>query len=160
MKNDAQVEKEIIFYRASGPYGFLSNLYRREVAFEGRMFRCAEEAYQYGKPLETEVAEWLISAPKPHLCALAAHSLPSFDIRPDWNAVKVDRMRAVLKAKFTQHDDLKKMLLDTENAILIEGSNTDSFWGIGRKRNGKNMLGILLMELREELRNPTLCRPL
>ncbi len=142
----------IKFYRSSGEYGFMSNLFKREIEFEGRRFRCSEDAYQFGKPKDREVAEWIISAPKPHLCASAAHGLLGFDIRPDWNDIKVDRMKAVLRAKFMQHDDLKEKLLATRDNILIEESSTDSFWGIGKNGKGKNMLGELLMMLRTELK--------
>ncbi len=65
---------EIRFYRATGEFGFLSNLYKSEIEIDNKMFRSAEDAYQYFKPIKLEVAEWLISAPKPHLCAMAAHS--------------------------------------------------------------------------------------
>lgn len=152
---NATPQKVILFYRSSGDYGYLSNLYKRDVRFENRTFRSSEDAYQFGKPLDGMVAEWIIAAPKPHLCAMAAHGLLAFDIRPDWQAIKVDRMRDVLRAKFSQHEDLKQNLIDTGNAVLIEDSNTDAFWGIGKKRNGKNMLGILLMQVREELNNAT-----
>ena len=60
-------------------------------------------------------------------------------------------MKSVLFAKFTQHEDLKAILLSTGNALLIEASKTDAFWGIGEKGNGKNMLGRLLMQVRDEL---------
>jgi ribA/ribD-fused uncharacterized protein len=144
--------KRIAFYRATGPFGFLSNLYPRRVVFEGKEFACAETAYQFGKPKDRAVAEWLIAAPKPHLCAVAAHALLAFDIRKGWKDVKVDRMQAVIRAKFTQHEDLKKALLGTEDAILIEDSRTDTFWGTGSKKVGQNMLGRLLMEVREEMK--------
>lgn len=144
---------EIRFYRASGEYGFLSNLFLREIQFEGRKFKCSEEAYQYGKPKDKAVAEWLVSAPKPHLCALAAHNLFLWDIVPDWKEIKVGRMHLVLRAKFSQHEDLKEKLLATGSTVIIEDSKTDKFWGIGKKENGKNMLGNLLMMVRGELRN-------
>jgi hypothetical protein len=145
--------REIRFYRSTGEYGFLSNLFKRQIVFEGREFSCSEEAYQYGKPKDKAVAEWLVKAPKPHLCAAAAHSLFVFDIKEDWNDVKVDRMRQVLRAKFSQHKDLADKLRATGDAILIEESNIDAFWGIGKKGNGKNMLGVLLMELRTGLKD-------
>ncbi len=144
--------KIIMFYRSSGDCGYLSNLYKRDVMFENRTFRSSEDAYQFGKPLDCMTAEWLISAPKPHLCAMAAHGLMAFDIRPDWQGIKVDRMRDVLRAKFNQHEDLKQKLLETGDAILVEDSKTDRFWGVGKKMNGKNMLGVLLMEIRDKLR--------
>jgi ribA/ribD-fused uncharacterized protein len=143
---------EIRFYRSTGEYGFLSNLFKRPVNFEGRDFSCSEEAYQYGKPRDKAVAEWIVKAPKPHLCAAAAHSLFVFDVREDWNDTKVERMRQVLKAKFDQHRDLAEKLVATGDAALIEESNMDAFWGIGKKGNGKNMLGVLLMEIRKELK--------
>lgn len=143
---------EIRFYKAAGAYGFLSNLSPAPIRFEGKTFRSSEDAYQYGKPRDRAVAEWLISAPKPHLTALAAHALLRYDVRPDWNAMKVQRMREVLRAKFTQHADLAQKLIETGSADLIEDSKTDAFWGVGKRGNGKNMLGALLMELRRQLR--------
>lgn len=143
---------EIEFYRSVGEYGFLSNLYKREMIFSGTIFRSSEDAYQFGKPKKKEVARWLVTAPTPHLCAIAAHSLLPWDVRPNWNDVKVERMKIVLRAKFTQHPDLKEKLLATGDAKLIEKSKTDAFWGTGKKGTGKNMLGVLLMDLREELK--------
>lgn len=138
----------IKFYRATGQYGFMSNLYRCEIAIDGKVFRSSEDAYQYGKPKDVAVAEWLISAPKPHLCAIAAHALLYWDIRPDWKTLKLGRMRAVLKAKFDQNIELKGKLMATGETEIIEDSKTDAFWGIGKKGTGKNMLGKMLMDLR------------
>ena len=142
---------DIRFYRATGEYGFLSNLYRYSFEFEGRMWRSAEDAYQFGKPRDPAVAEWLITAPKPHLCAAAAHALFAFDIYPDWQTKKVTRMAKVIDAKFTS-DVLAEKLLFTGDRMLIEESKTDAFWGTGKKGNGRNMLGILLMATRDQLR--------
>lgn len=142
----------IRFYRASGPYGFLSNLHKVPVTVEGRTFPCAEYAYQFLKPIAPEVAEWLMAAPSPSLCAQAAHALFGWQIRSDWAAVKVERMRAVLHAKFAQSATLREWLLFTGDAELIEESTMDAFWGVGKSGKGKNMLGRLLMDLREELK--------
>lgn len=147
-----QQSNEIRFYRASGNYGFLSNLYRCTIDFEHKQFRSSEDAYQYGKPKDLAVAEWLISAPLPRLCAMAAHALLSYDIKPNWNTIKMDRMRRVLLAKFSNHSELTEKLLATGEAKLIEESKTDAFWGIGKRGTGKNMLGFILMEIRSELR--------
>lgn len=146
------VKEEIRFYRAVGEYGYLSNLHRCTVVYEGKIFDCSEAAYQYGKPKDRAVAEWLINAPKPHLCSAAAHALLGFDIRSDWNDIKVERMRGVLRSKFSQNLSLNLKLLSTGDAAIVEASKTDAFWGIGKKGDGKNMLGVLLMELRGELR--------
>jgi ribA/ribD-fused uncharacterized protein len=153
-------EKEIQFYRANEkPYGAFSNLYRCTVMFEGQEFPTAEHAYQAGKASKKNVREWILSAPTPSLVAMAAHGLYTWDIVPNWSRIKFDRMRAVLKAKFTQHEDLRTLLLSTGDNRLVEAGRTNNavnrLWG---EVNGKgtNMLGVLLMEVRNELRNPTL----
>ena len=145
------MSKEIHFYRATGPYGFLSNLYPCPVDFEGRRFRSAEDAYQYGKPCDPAIAAWLIVAPSPSLCAQAAHVLLRWQVRADWTAIKVERMRAVLRAKFQQHPTLREQLLATGDALLIEASTIDAFWGVGKRGQGKNMLGQFLMAVRAEI---------
>lgn len=147
---------EIQFYRANEkPYGVFSNLYPRTILFEERQFPTAEHAYQAGKARKEHVREWILSAPTPALVAMAAHGLYTWDIVSNWSQIKFDRMRAVLRAKFTQHDDLRRILLSTGNVRLVEAARVPN--GVNRtwgEVNGKglNMLGVLLMELRDELR--------
>ncbi|MBF0132452.1 MAG: NADAR family protein [Magnetococcales bacterium] len=150
---------EIQFYRANEkPYGVFSNLYKREILFEGEIFPTAEHAYQAGKPRKKEVRDWLMAAPSPSLVAMAAHGLYIWDVRSDWNNIKFDRMKQILKEKFVQHPDLADVLRSTGNARLVEAANTDSpvnrLWGEVNGK-GKNMLGILLMEIREILLQPS-----
>ena len=147
---------EIRFYRASEkPYGAFSNLYRREVLFEGESFVTSEHAYQAGKARKQEVKTWLMSAPTPALLAMAAHGLYYWDVAPGWSRMKFDRMRAVLRAKFEQHPDLSELLLSTGSARLVEAATVDNevnrLWG-EVKGQGRNMLGVMLMELRDALR--------
>lgn len=147
--------EEISFYRASEkPYGVFSNLYKREITFEGEIFATSEHAYQAGKARKPAVKKWLMDAPSPSLLAMAAHGLYYWDVAPGWSKIKFDRMRAVLRAKFTQHDDLKEILLGTGDVRLVESATVDNpvnrLWG-EVNGVGKNTLGILLMELRSEL---------
>lgn len=156
---------EVRFYRASEkPFGAFSNLYKRGIEFEGETFATSEHAYQAGKARKPEVKAWLMAAPSPALLAMAAHGLYYWDINPGWSQTKFDRMRAVLYAKFTQHDDLRELLLSTGDARLIETATVDNevnrLWGEVNGQ-GRNMLGELLMELRAKLRTglvTVLCR--
>lgn len=150
-------EGEIRFYRASDKqFGAFSNLYRRPIQFEGETFPTSEHAYQAGKARKPEVREWVLAAPSPALVAMAAHGLYYWDIAPGWSQTKFDRMRGVLRAKFTQHEDLKELLLSTGSARLIESTRVDNevnrLWGEVNGK-GRNMLGQFLMELRESLRD-------
>ena len=60
-------------------------------------------------------------------------------------------MREALWAKFSQHADLKALLLSTGNAELIEHTRNDRYWGDAGDGTGKNRLGELLMEVRAKL---------
>lgn len=143
---------EIRFYRSNEkPYGAFSNLYPRPIEFEGRTFPTSEHAYQAGKAQKPAVREWILSAPTPALAAMAAHGLYVWDVVPDWAKIKFDRMRAVLRAKFDQHADLKELLMSTGNARLVEAGTVNNavnrLWGEVDGK-GENMLGLMLMELR------------
>ncbi len=74
----------------------------------------------------------------------------SLRLRRDWESVKVSVMRDALVAKFEQHVDLRDALLATGEAKLVEHTERDAYWGDGR---GKNMLGHLLMSVRQQLRS-------
>jgi ribA/ribD-fused uncharacterized protein len=149
------VHQTIRFYRANEqPYGGFSNLYRRPIDFEGETYPTAEHAYQAGKARKPEVRRWLLSAPSPALLAMAAHGLYYWDITPGWSTKKFDRMKCILCAKFTQHADLRELLIATGSARLVEAATVDNavnrLWG-EVAGVGKNMLGQLLMEVRAEL---------
>lgn len=153
IKTDAD---EVRFYRANEkPFGALSNLFRRAVVFEDTVFPTAEHAYQAGKARDPKVRAWLLAAPSPALVAMAAHGLYSWDVTPNWAGIKFARMRNVLLAKFSQHEDLRELLLSTGNARLVEAGTVDNAvnrtWGEVNGK-GQNMLGVLLMEVRDELR--------
>ena len=60
-------------------------------------------------------------------------------------------MRKAVFEKFSQNEDIKKILLSTGDEELIENTSDDYYWGCGTKGTGKNMLGKILMEVREKL---------
>lgn len=154
--NTDPVSGEIRFYRSNEkPYGAFSNLFRRTVHFDGVAYPTAEHAYQAGKARKEEVRNWILSAPTPSLVAMAAHGLYTWDIAPNWSKIKFERMKGILLAKYTQHEDLKLLLLGTGNARLVESATVDNsvnrLWG-EVNGVGKNMLGVLLMQVRDEIR--------
>ena len=76
--------------------------------------------------------------------------------RADWSAVKDDVMLKALRAKFAQHEDLKEQLVATGNGYLVEHPKRDKYWGDGgdggNNTKGQNMLGKLLVKVREEIK--------
>jgi ribA/ribD-fused uncharacterized protein len=77
-------------------------------------------------------------------------------LREDWEVVKLDVMAAVVRAKFTREREEGGWLLDTGDALLVEGTYWhDEVWGVDLNdpgTPGRNWLGSLLMMRRAELR--------
>ena len=139
------------------PCGALSNLYPRSLVFEGIRYRSAEHAYKAGQARRAAVRNWLRNAPTAQLVALSGERLPKSETVQGWSRRRIPLMRRILKAKFTQHPDLRRLLLGTGVRRLVEHAPDDNpinrFWSeIKGSRAGKNHLGRLLMELRRDLR--------
>jgi ribA/ribD-fused uncharacterized protein len=132
----------------SGDRFFLSNFFTHRFLFDGHWYATVEHAFQAAKCVDPAEAERVRQAPSP---AAAKQIGRRVRLRADWNEARVDVMRAVLVAKFLD-PDLRARLVATGKAELVE-ENTwgDRFWGRSRGI-GRNMLGQLLMELRDSLR--------
>ena len=58
--------------------------------------------------------------------------------------------------KFSQNPEIAKEPLATGDAIIIEHTRNEAYWADGGDGSGKNKLGLLLMQVREEFKNLTL----
>ena len=141
---------EINFYFRKEKNGWLSNFWRAKQVINNIVYDSNEHFYQSEKAKSEKIRDWIITAPNPFLAMMAGRALrDGKELRVNWEKLKVVVMLVGLQFKFSQNENLKQMLLDTGNAILHENSPTDMFWG----KKGKDMLGILLMQVRDELRN-------
>jgi ribA/ribD-fused uncharacterized protein len=142
-------EKDIInFWRTNDLYGEFFNFWHSPISILGIEYKTVEHFYQSQKFLDFDTFESIIECNTPHQAAIRRRD-KSLPLRKDWEEVKIKIMQIGLKAKFDQHPALKDLLISTENKILIEDSPVDYFWGIGKDKTGQNMLGKLLMELRD-----------
>ncbi|HNB51121.1 MAG TPA: NADAR family protein, partial [Anaerolineales bacterium] len=67
--------------------------------------------------------------------------------------VKDGIMRTAVREKFRTHAGIREELLATGDAEIVENAPGDYYWGCGADGSGKNMLGKILMEIREELQS-------
>ena len=141
----------ISFYTAQGKYGYFSNFSPHGFELDGKYWPTSEHYYQSKKFAETEIQEEIRQAKTPH-DAYKIRKDKSKKIRQDWEEVKVDIMRKVVLRKFETHPKIQRILLSTGDEDIVENSPTDYFWGCGADGTGKNMLGKILMEVREQLR--------
>ncbi len=133
-----------------GKYEFLSNFSMATVIMDGVQYPTVEHAYQAAKTLDPNQRAYINKA---KFAGLAKRRGRNVRIRDDWEDVKIEIMYNLLKKKFTIWPWLKKMLLDTGDVYLEEGNTwNDTVWGVCRGE-GLNILGILLMLVREECRH-------
>ncbi len=141
----------INFYSTTGEHGCFSNFSRHAIHLKGKKWPTSEHYFQAqkfaGEPDEEEIRK----ATKASEAASMGRDRKR-PLRRDWESVKEQVMLEALRAKFTQHEDLKAILLGTGDAVLVEHTAKDSYWGDGGDGSGKNRLGRLLMQVREELR--------
>ncbi len=133
-------------------YSFLSNFHTAYVVWEGVKYPTSEHAYQAAKTLNLELRKNVFgdmnSSP-----AVAKRAGRRIELRPDWESVKIDVMREIVRIKFQTHTKLAEKLLATGDEELVEGNTWgDRFWG-QVDGVGENWLGKILMEVRGELRN-------
>lgn len=129
-----------------GPWKFLSNFY---YVIGPNCKWTVEHMYQAMKTLDQDERMEILFAKTPGIAKKLGRICT---VRPDWDEIKVGVMRKALQIKF-ENPTLREKLLDTGDAILIEGNNWgDTYWGMCNGV-GKNMLGVLLMEVRQEIRN-------
>lgn len=136
-----------------GKYAFLSNFEPSPFIIDGVTFPTVEHWFQACKTLDSAEFKAIAAAETPGKAKRMGRHVT---LRPDWEEVKVDVMREGLRHKFA-NPTLRAKLLATGNEELMEGNTWhDNAWGncvCQKCQNipGRNMLGMLLMELRQEI---------
>lgn len=140
----------IFFFRKAEHYSEFSNFAPSEFEADGVCWPTVEHYFQAQKFEDMVYRERIRSAHSP-MNAKTLGQTRQVPIRSDWENVK-EVMKTALRLKF-QNPRLRSLLLSTKNRMLVEDSPYDRYWGGGKDRTGKNRLGVLLMEIRDEIRN-------
>jgi ribA/ribD-fused uncharacterized protein len=132
----------------TGKYRFLSNFWSCFIELGGVTYPSVENAYQAAKCADLRDRDKFID-----IKASEAKRLGRVvKMRPNWNEERLDVMYKLVKQKFME-PSLKTMLLATGNETIEEGNWWgDGFWGTVNGV-GENHLGVILMRVREELRD-------
>jgi ribA/ribD-fused uncharacterized protein len=132
-----------------GKYRFLSNFHPSEIHYDGIIYPTVEHAYQAHKSAVPEARQGIADAKTP---GDAKRMGKKVHMRANWDLIKRSIMFDLVLLKFATHPDLRKKLLATDEAELIEGNTWgDVWWGVCNG-NGRNELGKILMEVRGLLR--------
>jgi len=145
---DEFYKENIFFWTRHDEHGYCSNFYRTPITVNGRSYPTVEHFYQASKTLIPEEHEMVRTVATPKEAKFAGYHVT---LRRGWDDIKERVMLVGLRAKFTKYSVLRAKLLATGDAILHEDSPWDKYWGYA-KGKGLDRLGILLMQVREELR--------
>lgn len=127
-------------------WSWLSNFHPCDIVYEGILFPSVENFYQAMK-FDMTVWHRFINITAAESKTLA----DSMEITTaNWKVVRHDVMRIGLRLKF-QHSELRQRLLDTGVEDIYHLSPWDLHWGVNREMVGENVLGKMLMEIRETL---------
>ena len=135
-------------------YAFLSNFYESPFEVDGITYPTVEHFFQAMKSKDIEGRKKIAAAPTPGKAKRLGRTI---ELRKDWEEIKVAVMKFGLAQKF-RIPELREKLLATGNEELIEGNFWhDNTWGNCLCADcqdipGRNMLGMLLMELRTKIR--------
>ncbi len=138
----------ICFYEHE--YYVFSNFSSFMIEWKGKVWMTSEHVY-HSERFDEEKKKQIHGMRSAHDAFTFAQT-HKISQREDWNDVKVGIMKEILHAKMAQHAYVKKKLLESGDRLLVEDSRCDDFWGWGPNKDGKNMLGKLWMEVREEVR--------
>ena len=145
------MKDKIQFYSETGPYGEFSNFANYPIKLKNKTWKTTEHYFQAQKFEKHAYQDKIRNAESPMMAAQLGRNRKE-RILKNWDNIKQNVMYEAVKAKFTQHTELTQLLLDTEDVKIIEHTENDSYWGDGGDGTGKNMLGKILMKVREELK--------
>jgi len=141
----------IYFYGLRDKYGCFSNFSPHGFELDGFYWPTSEHYFQAQKFPGTPHLDQIRQVKTPRDAAKMGRDRKR-PLRPDWNQVKDEIMRQGVLKKFETHSDIREVLLSTGDELIVENSPVDYYWGCGADGSGKNMLGLILMEVRASLR--------
>jgi ribA/ribD-fused uncharacterized protein len=148
-----EMEGRILFYKVRGEeHGCFSNFSPHAIVIDGKRYHTSEHYFQAKKFEGTEYEEKVRTMHKSPMKVATYARRRDLPLRKDWEEVKDDVMETAVRTKFSQYQHLKGILIKTGDCEIVEDSPTDYYWGIGEDGSGKNMLGKILMKVREELK--------
>lgn len=151
--------KSICFAKCADAWGILSNFYRTPIEFEGTTYASVEQLYHSIRLNNTdERAKFLKLTPNLGIKMRAKSFKRKGLERKDWRHISVDVMRFCIQKKYEQSEEFRAALERSKGQFIIEDQSSrrripDS-WGAvldttTREYYGKNIMGRILMEIRE-----------
>lgn len=142
----------VFFYDRSAPFYEFTNFYARDVVIDRQTWKTTEHYYQASKFKDPRIRRAIQDSMTPREAFTLAKKYRDH-VRKDWRSVSLACMEKAVIEKFAQHPDLRRKLLQTNNALLVEHTVNDNFYGDNGDGTGENHLGKILMKVRKKLKD-------
>ncbi len=145
----------IEFYKEFGELGYLANYSNHGFTKNGIFYKTVEHYYQSEKFSDPDIKNKIINADTPKEASNIGRdrSLKRID---DFKSIKNQVMFEGILEKFRQHRDISYKLIETRNRGIAEATVDEYYWGIGKDKSGKNVIGDILVKVRERIKKEIL----
>ena len=145
----------IEFYKEFGELGYLANYSNHGFTKDGVFYKTVEHYYQSEKFDDPEIKNKIINADTPKEASNIGRdrNLKRID---DFKSIKNQVMFDGILEKFRQHRDIAYKLIETRNKKIAEATIDEYYWGIGKDKSGKNVIGDILVRVRERIKEEIL----
>ena len=154
----------ICFHNPDEENGYLSNWYYSDFSIDDVEYTSMEQYMMYQKAIhfqDISIAEDILATQDVAQIKKLGRRVSGYNDNI-WSGIRQIVVYEGLKAKFAQNDNLRRQLVETQDAILAECAVKDCVWGIGLSMHdpnrlnleqwrGKNLLGYTLMMVRDGL---------
>ena len=152
-------DKTVSFLKVDGEWGLLSNFARTPIVIDGVTFDCTEKLFQVIKFTDEESRKIIYSKKGQPIKMMARHQEKVGSVREDWGRIFIDVMRFCLMQKYSQSEAFRKELERSKGMFIVEqqpnpkrpaGAYSAKLSEDGKTWRGPNIMGRLLMELRDK----------
>jgi ribA/ribD-fused uncharacterized protein len=168
-KSDKEQEQDVKEYEFFYSHydiknGYMSNFSIHPFKIDGKVFDTVERYMHYMKALlfkDFETADKIMNSKSQQDAKMLGREVKKFNDH-DWNKNKKEIVKKGIELKFKQNFTISQQLISTGSKILVEAAGKDRIWGIGYTSTnameniskwGQNLLGVILVEVREDLKN-------
>lgn len=149
----------IWFKKNKEEYGWMGNMAPYPIKYDGKVWRTSEAMFQGMRYDDEDIKEIIRKEKSPMGAKMKAKKFKDRMVVVPMSDLDVENMRKCVRMKFDQHPELKKELMKTKGVFIYEdignrNGERHKFWGVKKisenEGDGQNMMGRILMELRDE----------
>lgn len=151
--------KSIWFKKVAEDYGWMGNMAPYPIKYDGKVWLTSEALFQGMRYDDEDIKEIIRKEKSPMGAKMKAKRFKDQMVVIPMSPQDVENMKKCVRMKFDQHPQLKRELMKTKNVFIYEdignrNGERHKFWGSKKinknEGDGQNMMGRILMELRDE----------